>query len=234
MGDLLAGVDRGLERFEGVAPADHDDRIGAAEEERQARVPLDPVALVLEAVDLDQVCRRVGALAQAAERPGDLLGRPTSTSASYEAAGYEVLGVAPTGRAARELGDQAGIRARTLDRLLIDLDELGDQLAARCVIVFDEAGMAPTRATARILEAAERASAKVVAIGDPGQLASVQAGGWLRAVGERIGALRLTHRGDAPTRPGGAPGARRAPRPVAGALPGVGNQGGSRRDLPRP
>ena len=52
--------------------------------------------------------------------------------------------------------------------------------------------MAPTRTTARLLEAAERAGAKVVAIGDPGQLASVQAGGWLRAVGRELGALRLT------------------------------------------
>jgi len=31
-----------------------------------------------------------------------------------------------------------------------------------------------------------------VAIGDPGQLASVQAGGWLGAVGRRLGAVRLT------------------------------------------
>ena len=52
--------------------------------------------------------------------------------------------------------------------------------------------MAATRTTARLLEAAERAGAKVVAIGDPGQLASVQAGGWLRAVGREVGALRLT------------------------------------------
>ena len=110
----------------------------------------------------------------------------------YEHAGYEVLGVAPTGRAARELADQAGIPARTLDRLLIDLDQLGDQLPTGSVVVFDEAGMAPTRTTARLLKAAELAGAKVVAIGDPGQLASVQAGGWLRAVGERLGALRLT------------------------------------------
>jgi hypothetical protein len=110
----------------------------------------------------------------------------------YEDAGYEVLGVAPTGRAARELTDQARIAARTLDRLLIDLDQLGDTLPQRCVIVFDEAGMAPTRTTARLLEAAERAGAKVVAIGDPGQLASVQAGGWLHAVGRDLGALRLT------------------------------------------
>jgi conjugative relaxase-like TrwC/TraI family protein len=110
----------------------------------------------------------------------------------YEQAGYQVLGVAPTGRGARELTDQAGIRSRTLDRLLIDLDQLGDTLPKRCVVVFDEAGMAATRTTARLLEAAERAGAKVVAIGDPGQLASVQAGGWLRAVGREVGALRLT------------------------------------------
>ena len=109
----------------------------------------------------------------------------------YEQAGYPVLGVAPTGRAARELTDQAGIPSRTLDRLLIDLDQLGDTLPERCVIAFDEAGMAPTRSSARLLEAAERAGAKVVAIGDPGQLASVQAGGWLRAVGRELGPLRL-------------------------------------------
>ena len=112
--------------------------------------------------------------------------------AVYEAGGHPVLGVAPTGRAARELTEQAGVRARTLDRLLIDLDQLGDALPERCVIVLDEAGMAPTRAVARLLEAAERAEAKVVAIGDPGQLASVQAGGWLGAVGRGLGALRLS------------------------------------------
>jgi hypothetical protein len=112
--------------------------------------------------------------------------------AVYETAGYEVLGVAPTGRGARELTDQAGIHARTLDRILIDLDQLGDQLPKRCVIVLDEAGMAPTRTTARLLEHAQQRNAKVIAIGDPGQLASVLAGGWLRAVGDRVGVLRLT------------------------------------------
>jgi conjugative relaxase-like TrwC/TraI family protein len=110
----------------------------------------------------------------------------------YEHAGYQVLGVAPTGRAARELTDQAGIASRTLERLLIDLEQLGDTLPKPCLIVFDEAGMAATRTTARLLEHAERMGAKVVAIGDPGQLASIQAGGWLRAVGREIGPLRLT------------------------------------------
>ncbi len=112
--------------------------------------------------------------------------------AVYEDAGYAVLGVAPTGRGARELTERAGIPARTVDRLLIDLDQLGDELPRRAVIVLDEAGMAPTRTTARLLEAAEHAGAKVIAIGDPGQLASVAAGGWLRTVGRELGSLELT------------------------------------------
>jgi conjugative relaxase-like TrwC/TraI family protein len=110
----------------------------------------------------------------------------------YASAGYQVLGVAPTGRGARELAAEAGIPARTLDRLLLDLDVLGDELPEGCVIVLDEAGMAPTRGSARLLEAAEQTGAKVIGIGDPGQLASVQAGGWLGAVGRELGTVRLT------------------------------------------
>jgi len=111
---------------------------------------------------------------------------------TYASAGYEVLGVAPTGRGVRELTEEAGIPARTLDRLLLDLQELGEELPRRCVIVLDEAGMAATRRSARLLQAAKQAGAKVIAIGDPGQLASVQAGGWLATVGRALGALRLT------------------------------------------
>ena len=109
----------------------------------------------------------------------------------YESAGFAVLGVAPTGRAARELTEEARVPARTLDRLLNDL-QLGDELPRGCVLILDEAGMAPTRASARLLEAAEQARAKVIAIGDRGQLASVQAGGWLGAVAQEVGAICLT------------------------------------------
>ena len=110
----------------------------------------------------------------------------------YESASFQVLGVAPTGRAARELTEQAGVTSRTLERLLIDLEQLGEELPQECVLILDEAGMAGTRSSARVLEAAEQAGAKVIAIGDPGQLGSVQAGGWLGAVGRELGALRLT------------------------------------------
>ncbi len=111
---------------------------------------------------------------------------------TYQAAGKQVLGVAPTGRAVRELAEEAGIQTRTLDGLLADLQREDRGLPRGCVLILDEAGMAATRASARLLEAAERAEAKVIAIGDPGQLASVQAGGWLAAAGRELGAARLT------------------------------------------
>ena len=110
----------------------------------------------------------------------------------YESAGYRVIGLAPTGRGARELSDEAGLPARTIDRALIEIEQLRTRLPDRTVIVLDEAGMAPTRLTARLLDHAARAGAKVIAIGDSGQLPSVLAGGWLRAVGARLGALKLT------------------------------------------
>src|SRR5205823_14374567 len=62
----------------------------------------------------------------------------------------------------------------------------------RTVVLVDEAGMASTRGSERLLGAAQLAGAKVIAIGDSGQLPSVQAGGWMREVGERVGVHRLT------------------------------------------
>ena len=81
--DRLAGVDRRLERLEDVLPADHDHRVDAVGEQRRDRLAADPVALVLEPVDLDQV-RRERRRRRAAPRSarGDLARRrATSTSA---------------------------------------------------------------------------------------------------------------------------------------------------------
>ena len=51
--------------------------------------------------------------------------------------------------------------------------------------------MAGTRVSAKVLEAAVAADVKVVAFGDSGQLASVQAGGWLGAVTRKVGSFEL-------------------------------------------
>ena len=112
---------------------------------------------------------------------------------AYTAGGFRVLGAAPTGRAVRELTEQAGIgQAWTLTRLALDLD--GDERgfgSGRAVLILDEAGMASTRETARVMAHARAAGAKVIAIGDSGQLSSVQAGGWLGSLTQRLGSHEL-------------------------------------------
>jgi AAA domain/TrwC relaxase len=109
---------------------------------------------------------------------------------AYQDQGYRVIGTAPTARAARELRSAAGVPAGTMHALLAELDRTG-QFSERTVLVIDEAGMAPTRPAAAILAHAERSRTKIIAVGDPGQLASVQAGGWLGALDDRHPGPRL-------------------------------------------
>jgi conjugative relaxase-like TrwC/TraI family protein len=180
-------VDSALQRVDegcGVVPSGQIDRAVAAADRR----------LTADQEDVVQATASSGRGVQVVEA---LAGTGKTYTAGvmrslYEACGYQVIGLAPTGRGARELTDEAGIPASTIDRALIDIEQLGVGFPERSVIVLDEAGMAPTRLTARLLEHAARAGAKVIAIGDSGQLPSVLAGGWLRAVGDRVGALRLT------------------------------------------
>jgi ATP-dependent exoDNAse (exonuclease V) alpha subunit len=101
-----------------------------------------------------------------------------------------VTGVAPTGRAARELGDAAGVPSFTIHRLLSDIEEFGG-LPPRAVVLFDEAGSAPTRPSAALFLHAERAGAKVIAAADGGQLPSVAAGGWFAAIVRELGGPEL-------------------------------------------
>jgi conjugative relaxase-like TrwC/TraI family protein len=108
-------------------------------------------------------------------------GKTTMVSAlarAYEQAGWNVIGAAPTARAARQLRDVAGIDAMTMHALLAQIRRSGG-LNPQTLLVLDEAGMAPTRRSADLFAYAELAGAKVVAVGDPGQLGPVEAGGWL-------------------------------------------------------
>jgi conjugative relaxase-like TrwC/TraI family protein len=121
----------------------------------------------------------------------------------YENAGFEVIGAAPTGRAERELKEIAGItNTHTLDswdyRLARNPDlfffhELTEQGVGQkpAVLILDEATMAHTRLSAAVITAAVESGVKVVAIGDSGQLSSVQAGGWLSRLTKQFGSFEL-------------------------------------------
>jgi conjugative relaxase-like TrwC/TraI family protein len=114
------------------------------------------------------------------------------TREAFELAGYQVHGCAPTGIATVGLADEGFTDARTVDRLLLDLQHHRVELDDRAVLVVDEAAMVATRKLAPLLSHAERTGAKVVLVGDDRQFASIQAGGGFRALRLRLGASELT------------------------------------------
>ena len=109
---------------------------------------------------------------------------------AFKRANVQVLGAAPSGRAAEELRAQAGIESATLHRLLLGAHR-GDGLPRGCVLVVDEAGMAETRLLAPLLRLVHEAEAKAILVGDPAQLPSIGAGGLFAALCERLGAIEL-------------------------------------------
>jgi conjugative relaxase-like TrwC/TraI family protein len=112
---------------------------------------------------------------------------------AYGLQGHRLIGTAPTGLAATGLGSEGYADARTVDRLLGDLEQRRDRLDADTVLLVDEAGMVGTRKLARLLDHANRADAKVILVGDDRQLSSIDAGGGFRGLRLRLGASELTH-----------------------------------------
>ena len=111
---------------------------------------------------------------------------------AWEAQGYTVKGAAISGIAAENLNLASGIEARTIASLEYAWAGNRDQLTSRDVLVIDEAGMVGTRQLARVLEAADKAHAKVVLVGDPEQLQAIEAGGAFRGILADSGAVELS------------------------------------------
>ena len=109
----------------------------------------------------------------------------------WEAAGYQVVGAALAGKAAEGLEKEAGIVSRTLSSWELRWQNGRDGLDANTVMVIDEAGMVASRQMATFVEAASRAGAKLVLVGDPDQLQPIEAGAAFRAIVERIGYAEL-------------------------------------------
>ncbi len=104
---------------------------------------------------------------------------------AWEAAGYRVRGVALSGIAAENLESGSGIASRTIASLEHGWGQGRDPLTARDVLVIDEAGMVGTRQLERVLTHAAEAGAKLVLVGDPQQLQSIEAGASFRSLQER-------------------------------------------------
>jgi Ti-type conjugative transfer relaxase TraA len=110
---------------------------------------------------------------------------------AWEAAGYEVRGVALSGIAAENLETGSGIPSRTIASMEHGWGQGRDLLTARDVLVIDEASMVGTRQLERVLSHAAEAGAKVVLVGDPQQLQAIEAGAAFRSILERHGGAEI-------------------------------------------
>ena len=110
---------------------------------------------------------------------------------AWEAAGYEVRGAALSGIAAENLESGSGISSRTIASMEHGWQQGRDGLTSRDVLVIDEAGMVGTRQLERVLSHAAEAGAKVVLVGDPQQLQSIEAGAAFRSIHERHGGAEI-------------------------------------------
>jgi Ti-type conjugative transfer relaxase TraA len=111
---------------------------------------------------------------------------------AWESAGFHVRGAALSGIAAEGLENGSGIASRTIASMEHGWGQGRDLLAARDILVIDEAGMVGTRQMERVLSHAAEAGAKVVLVGDPQQLQSIEAGAAFRAIHERHGGVEIT------------------------------------------
>jgi hypothetical protein len=134
---------------------------------------------------------QLGAVLQAACGDGQLcvqiagagMGKTTSAQFTKEvfiSQGRQILGVAPSNKAATALGRELGITASSIDRLLSDIDADRQMLDRNTVVFVDEAGMAGFDVMEKLFDLAAKTGAKLILTGDPEQLPAVARGNVLR------------------------------------------------------
>ncbi|MCY4725926.1 relaxase domain-containing protein [Nocardioides sp. STR2] len=88
-----------------------------------------------------------------------------------------VVGLAPSATAAQALGDDLGVACDNTAKWLHEYERGRTYLRSGQLVIIDEATLAGTTTLDRISGIAEAAGAKVLLVGDPYQLQSVEAGG---------------------------------------------------------
>ncbi len=123
-------------------------------------------ALALALTSPDRVTGIVGAAGA---------GKTTSMSGYVQAAretGYEVVGIAPSAAASHELKSAGADDTRTLASLLSSKDST----SVNRIYILDEAGMVSGRDMDALLRRIDKEGARLLMVGDPRQLAAVEAG----------------------------------------------------------
>jgi Ti-type conjugative transfer relaxase TraA len=104
---------------------------------------------------------------------------------AWEEAGYRVIGLAPTGKAARNIED-CGIRSMTIHKFLLAQKDGRERISAKTIIVGDEFGMVDSRRCSELLSLIDKSGAKIVPMGDGNQAQAVEAGPAFRLLTTRV------------------------------------------------
>lgn len=116
--------------------------------------------------------------------------------------GHNVIGLAPSAAAAKNLAEDIGTDAFTLASVTYrwrgmvgdnprDISALGIDIHPGDMLLIDEAGMATTADLAAITEIAQETGAVVRMVGDPHQLDAVETGGLFRTIVKRDDSIEL-------------------------------------------
>jgi Ti-type conjugative transfer relaxase TraA len=122
-------------------------------------------------------------------------GKSTALKAArkaWEAQGYKVHGAALAGKAAEGLEKSSGIQSRTLHSYQYRWQHNMEKLNANDVFVIDEAGMVGSKQMNFFIQEVQKAGAKIVLVGDSGQLQPIAAGGAFTAISETTNPVKIT------------------------------------------
>ena len=119
----------------------------------------------------------------------------TALRLAYQANGNRVIGLAPSGAAAAELENSAGIQSRTIHSLLMrlenDNEKYREKLRPGDVIVCDEAGLADLRTLHKLAAYVDATGAKLILVGDGRQLEAVGSASSLDMLTREVGCAEL-------------------------------------------
>ena len=108
----------------------------------------------------------------------------------WEASGYKVYGLAPTGRAAQNL-EEIGLSSQTLHKFLKDYEQGRSRYHESSVLVLDEAGMVDVKRFNELLTAVDHLGVKLVISGDGAQSQPIEAGPGFRLVTDRLDVRKI-------------------------------------------
>lgn len=109
----------------------------------------------------------------------------------YESNGGVVLGASLSGKVAKALQADTGITSSTIASLTYRLSTQKLTFTKDHVLIIDEAGMVDFANMAYLLEAVNKAGAKIILVGDPDQLKPIHKGEIFRGIAARTGYIEL-------------------------------------------